>query len=357
MRRNEKFMKKKIIIASVICLIAIVVMSKISVTETIKEVKLPEVELTGKELPNNFYYNDLTEKEKKAYDTIAERIENFEGGSILLGDEYSVNELNRISNCLIMDGKNYFYAVISNYMTERHELPTDTYLKDSHLDDERYTDVILWIFCVKDITTIEDIDEKTGKLNNYEEIVNSTNINDTEKKAEIIAQLKETDEVIDSIIEGIPDGADQKETIDYFVNWMVKNVVYDYDEYNAIIKEEESVDSENAAEISEENEDKNELIATYYKETNLVCVTTGKAMCGGFASTLTALCRRVGIDAITVIGTCNSIGHAVTQVNIDGTIAYIDVSGLWDYTVGRGKMISEKEIKKRMHFYDYPYEQ
>jgi transglutaminase/protease-like cytokinesis protein 3 len=150
-------------------------------------------------------------------------------------------------------------------------------------------------------------------------------------------------DILDEAVEGLPEGAGQRDALEYFIGWTNDHLNYDNEALNKVYEFS-----------TEDNATINDAYRYYTIPSSLACVVEGKAMCVGFSKVLVYLCNSVGIEAKVVTGNIKGgWAHAIAAVTIEGKTAYFDISGIWDYQKGTKKALGLSEIKKRMNLHDY----
>ena len=150
----------------------------------------------------------------------------------------------------------------------------------------------------------------------YDHLGGKTNVDFdpiTGMKAEDIEPMhEELVKAADELIESVPDGLDEYETVLYVHDYIADNCEYDY----AGLKTGES-----------------NIMYTAYG-----ALVEGKAVCQGYAEAYSYVMRRLGFDAGTVQGdTYNFAGHAWNYIKINGEYYWVDIT--WD-DAGKGNPTS-----------------
>lgn len=111
----------------------------------------------------------------------------------------------------------------------------------------------------------------------------------------------------------MPKNMNEKEAVQYFLNWIKDNMEYDYSVYESSI--------EPYYDKLYENE-------VYADVSNKGCILDKRGICGGISIILSELCNRVGITAYPVFGTIKSDGtlipHGWVAMRVDDSTYYID---------------------------------
>jgi len=167
--------------------------------------------------------------------------------------------------------------------------------------------------------------KKRKELKNFKLVLNDeniiTNIDELEKickNADFSTEYyqeksKEIDACYDKIIREMPKNMNEKEAVQYFLNWIKDNMEYDYSVYESSI--------EPYYDKLYENE-------VYADVSNKGCILDKRGICGGISIILSELCNRVGITAYPAFGTIKSDGtlipHGWVAMRVDDSTYYID---------------------------------
>jgi hypothetical protein len=122
---------------------------------------------------------------------------------------------------------------------------------------------------------------------------------------------EKVEQKIQEILNGMPVGLNQEEAVQYFSQWLVDNMVYDFvfDEY-----------------LTTNNPDLID-INKQLADVNITCINSGESVCSGFVMILNSLCRRVGIDAYFVCGNVEGLSygrHTWSAIMIGDEMYYKD---------------------------------
>lgn len=93
----------------------------------------------------------------------------------------------------------------------------------------------------------------------------------------------------------MPKNMNEKEAVQYFLNWIKDNMEYDYSVYESSI--------EPYYDKLYENE-------VYADVSNKGCILDKRGICGGISIILSELCNRVGITAYPVLVQLNQMVHS-----------------------------------------------
>lgn len=324
-------------------IIAIVVVTLLGVWQRRQYMKNPYEKQIGNppretgEVSDNFYYNQLTDKEKEAYNTLKNAIENYQGGEVVFPEPLNGKEYARVSQTLQCGEDDYFYAMADVPMNEKNQ--NVTYKTSNLLDitQETITKCMLFLYPAEGIDTNGKIDED-GYVTNLNELGGSLANMQKEKKDKVERIKKETNNILNKVVENLPEEYGKKEAIDYFLDWMDKNLKID----------------EEIMQSTEGIKNMTQAFEKVYFESYLSCVTLKKANTTGYAKVLTYLCNKAGIPAHIVMGSWNSTeSYVFVYTDFDGKDVFIDASGyrkkdLWDQ-----RYISETLLERKMDLIDY----
>jgi len=331
--------RNKIIgIISTFLVVIFILGSKLYTNAITKAVAFANPPLSNERITDTSYLDQLSEHELDIYETIMDRIANFDDGVIDFGGPITEIEYTRICYCVeIYNGDNE-YAMLVYPMNDNNVLynTSDTDLENGKAATLQKCILVLYPSEVM----LEDIEiSEDGYVQNLDEFENDA-INRV-KKDKVLDLEKEGIRILDDVVKGVPAGAGQREALEYFKDWMIKNLVYDlksYSEFNASLTENTTENWYNL----------------YYVPSSLACVVKGKAMCLGFSKTLVYLCNSVGIKAKVII--CSVVrgipDHAIAAVQIEDKTAYFDLSAI-NFNGDIGRALNKTEVENSMDIYNY----
>lgn len=139
------------------------------------------------------------------------------------------------------------------------------------------------------------------------------------------------------VVSDMPKEYGKKQAIDYFLDWMDKNLILDSDTM-------ENTDKlSNMTEVFEKN----------YFEGCTSCVVEGKAVATGYSKVLTRLCNKAGISAHMTIGSWKYSGsYTLVNVDFEGKQVYIDASGCKKDDLWNQRYISDTLMARNMTISD-----
>lgn len=328
-------LKRGIVLGIILLLVGAGILTKINVKNVIKPVVFKNIPRNEQALKMDFYQKQLTQKEKRVYDTLIDRVRTFKGGIITLEEPMTKREASRISDAFFNDCGTYDYAYVFPIFVGEDDIAMTAASADN--DAAMVSKIILLLSCSAYKNVELKFDHDTYKIMNLEEYGKALEVNDPEEIRKIKQQMADTDVKIQEIINGIPENAGQLDTLNYFCSWIGEHATYDMD----TLKKLQAFAADEEMEIGDP-----ELMSfvcnTSTPQSNIVGILNGKAICGGYAKTLAYLCNEAGIEAHVVCGMFKSAGqgHAITVVKIGDQVAYVDLSGVWSYLDG-------KEVKYR----------
>lgn len=339
-----KFIKKHpkfvAIVAALVALLAIVaVVERKKTLSNTTEMKLANNERMDTVFTDSYYSDQLNDKEKAVYDEIVERLTNKEGGVIEFKEPLTGREYTRITSAIENEGGNYFYGFCEIPMTK-----DNVYVKydgDSLLDvkDATIAKAIIFISSAEGINTVGTYEED-GTVSNLDEVADGLTRNDPDKLAQIEADQAQIEQTIDEIIAGIPKDAGEKDTLNYFMDWMSKNL-----EFNDSL----GVDALSFTSMEE-------VFEEAYKSNNISCVLQGKATMLGYTKLLSYLCNQAGMESHIVLGTwgyAKQEGYTMTVVKINGEDIYVDASGAKASKLANNRYLNEDEATRHINLVDY----
>ena len=313
---------------------ALLIGAKITTKMTTRAVTLDNPPRIGSALSINFYENQLTRREHTLYDAYVAGAENFEDGVITLPEPLTGAEAARAVQTFLYERPNDFYAMPA-YLLGKNDVVLEEEGLETITEPVVYK-AILFLSCsaFKEST----FQRENGRIINLDECDAALRKNDAQKITAIRAQLAKTNALLQSVIDSVPKNAGQRETLQFYCDWIENNLKYDRDRL-----------ARHKKMFTEDTGQAEDLFNLYYLPSSLACTLEGKAMCVGFAKTLVYLCNQSGIEAHLVSGIVagTNAGHAITAVRIGGKTAYIDLSGIWSpVEQDASKFRTEKAMRK-----------
>lgn len=303
--------------------------------------KLKDEPRKSGEVKSTFYYDQLTKKESAAYDLMKDRLDKMEGGVVEFPEPMSGPEYLRVTTALEDEGYNYFYGFYDIPMTA-----DDVYVKYKNTDlttqkEKKITKAILFLSCAEGINTAGDY-AKDGTVKNLAEIQEGLSTNSKEKVEKIVKTQEDTEKILSQIMEKLPADYGEKKTVDYFLDWLDKNM---------------SV----ASHIGEEALDfssMDEVFDGAYIYNNLSALTRKKATTLGYAKILSELCSRAGMESHIVLGiwgksSLHQEGYVFCAVQMNGQTIYVDASGSKAADLADQKYMTQLEAKNHLKFVEY----
>lgn len=299
--------------------------------------KLKDIPRTGQAVTSDFYVSQLKGKEKETYDLMKEKLDKKEGGIVEFPDALNGKEYTRVVNALECEGGNYFYGLYEIPMTKDDVYVK--YIKDDivKLEDSVITKAILFL------SSAEKIDEQgkyadDGTVKNLDEVRQGLSVNSEEKLAEIDEVQKKTEEILDKVIKELPADYGEKKTVDYFLDWMEKNLEF--------------------LETDEDAKSMSEMFERFYRPNHLAAVVDKKANATGYAKILAELCNRAGMESHIVMGEwkgswLSGESYVLCAISMNDQTIYVDASGAKAGVLAGHKYLTEEEAKHHMDFVGY----
>lgn len=289
------------------------------------------------EVQDNFYYNQLNDKEKKAYDTLAKAIANFEGGEVEFPEALNGEEYARVSQALECGQEDYFYAMADVPMNEKNQNVSYATKNVLDISDNVIVKCMLFLYTAEGIDMQGEMDDD-GYVKNLDKLRQPLGTTNEDKKNKVLQMQKETEEILSEVVEKMPAEYGKKEAIDYFLNWMDKNLKID----------EELMQSTDTVKTM------TDAFEQVYFKNHCSCVTTDTAMASGYTKVLTKLCNKAGIPAYVIIGKWGTNqAYTMTCVDFDGKTAYIDASYSKKGDLWGQRYISDTLLARKMDFVSY----
>lgn len=302
--------KKKIILLFILTLIGILCVFLNGKEEP--EIGVGQNKVSFSNKTNSFYYDQLDETEKRVCNDITALVEQGNGGKIDLTAPISTYRYLRIVRTLSFDPEYQNWAISlifpvgeNNKLIDRNTINDDCNIMKLYVlvnDSKKRKELKNFKLVLNDENIITNIDE-------LEKICKSADFS-TEYYQE---KSKEIDACYDEIIREMPKNMNEKEAVQYFLNWIKDNMEYDYSVYESSI--------EPYYDKLYENE-------VYADVSNKGCILDKRGICGGISIILSELCNRVGITAYPVFGIIKSDGtlipHGWVAMRVDDSTYYID---------------------------------
>jgi hypothetical protein len=337
-------MKKAFILIIILFFIVIVVSAKIQTNKNTKSVVFSDPPLSGQLIEQNIYISQLSKTELKIYQILIDRIKNLEDGVVEFPQAITGLEFLRIKNCVEDFSNDTSIAFVYRPITQDGFTPVS--ITPDEIDCKNkavYTKCILFLYSSSHKP--EDV-----RLSSDNHITNlslfSTSAVDKKIADDTLELEKKGRSILDGVIANVPKGSGQRDALYYFIQWINNNLEYDKDSNKVLQDEGYKIFG-----------DPNNLFSHYIFPSSLSCVVKRKALCLGYAKTLSYLCNRVGIHACVIIGNVklydSYIGHAITEVTISGQNAYFDLSYVWDYSAGPSKAMNLKTVETILKPVDY----
>lgn len=330
--------KKKIILLFILTLIGILCVFLNGKEEP--EIGVGQNKVSFSNKTNSFYYDQLDETEKRVCNDITALVAQGNGGKIDLTDPISTYRYLRIVRTLSFDPEYQNWAISlifpvgeNNKLIDRNTINDDCNIMKLYVlvnDSKKRKELKNFKLVLNDENIITNIDE-------LEKICKSADFS-TEYYQE---KSKEIDACYDEIIREMPKNMNEKEAVQYFLNWIKDNMEYDYSVYESSI--------EPYYDKLYENE-------VYADASNKGCILDKRGICGGISIILSELCNRVGITAYPVFGTIKSDGtlipHGWVAMRVDDSTYYIDPT----YVCQTGEMDNLKMKNEMEHIGDRQYQ-
>ena len=272
--------------------------------------------VTFEAVSNQFYYEQLTNEEKKICRKLEESLKKCEGGYIEFEQPISHYSFSRIIQTLMYDETHRNWSFVNAFpINKEGQILSVDFLNLENEDEER--NVAGTFLYVDDVSGINNIglfsmqltDE--GKIRDAQEFdiwLRSRNFTQ-EDFQKISEEIKDAER---DIINILPDHVTEKRAVKLLTQWMKDHMVYGYGNQNR--------NSDKIWDIEQSVE--------YMRLSSEYSICERKAVCGGFATVLSKLCNLIGIESHVVLGKVeNKQGseyHAWVAVKMDHSIYYTD---------------------------------
>lgn len=292
--------------------------------------------IINKVFDDNFYYEKLTDNEKKAYEKIKDAIVNFKGGELTFDSPLNGKEYSRVTQALYCGEDDLFYAIVNVPMTENNQSVSSVTKNITDIKEQTIVKCIILLYPAEGINEQGDIDDQ-GYVKNLEDLKNPLATMNEDKKSTVLKMQQASEEILNKVVSDMPKEYGKKQAIDYFLDWMDKNLILDSDTM-------ENTDKlSNMTEVFEKN----------YFEGCTSCVVEGKAVATGYSKVLTRLCNKAGISAHMTIGSWKYSGsYTLVNVDFEGKQVYIDASGCKKDDLWNQRYISDTLMARNMTISD-----
>lgn len=330
--KNRKLVFGSLFIVIVILIIAATgYNSRNKQKEEVEQVKNIAVDFTEKK--SNFFVEQLTEQENEIYSDIAEKLDVYQGGEILLKENISPKSMARISDAIRFfgGGKYWYFVVAYPFNDENKSILTGLDQLPETLNKKTISKILIEV----------DLGDSQGELQhfklNWDKYDKLTNYNEFKSILEgaqpDMEYYKKVDSQIEAyeneIIKSMPKNITQEEAVQYFSEWILKNVTYDT----------ETAKTNGTADWNFVE------LAALMRGSSKACMVIQKGMCSGLSLILVNLCNKVGINAEVSLGTVGfneqKGDHAWVQIEIGGDIFYKDPT--YEYMSKKVKPLWSKE--------------
>lgn len=337
-----KFIKKHkkavfISVALLGTLIALATWQRSMILQNSTESKLPNPPRNKESYQDTFYYDQLTDKEKAAYDVLKDALEGFSGGEIVFQEPLNGKEYTRVCNALEYGQEDYFYGMINIPMTQDGRNITYEEKNALEIKEDIIAKCMLFLSCAEGIDQ-SGIYNDEGYVINLEDIKGPLAAVSDAKVKEIEDKNEKIDQILNKVIGEMPEEYGTKEAVDYFLKWMEDNLEFDKE----------------ALYSTSEIGSMSQLFEQIYAKSHLSSVLVNKALAGGYAKVLANLCNRAGVEAHMVIGEWESKdAYILTCIKIGDENIYVDAAGQYKGKLGNQQYLNEKEAWKHMKPVDY----
>lgn len=285
---------------------------------------------------DTYYYEKLSDNEKKAYEKIKEAIINFKGGELYFDNPLNGTEYSRVTQALYCGEDDLFYAMVNVPMTEKNQSISSITKNITDIKEKKIVKCLILLYPAEGLNKQGNIDDD-GYVNNLDQLKKPLETIDETKKKKVLDMKQKADKILNKVVEEIPKEYGKKQTIDYFLKWMDDNLTMD----NEMMESSDSVS--NMTEAFEKN----------YFEGCTSCVVNGKAIATGYSKVLARLCNKAGISAHIVLGNWKYSGsYTLVKVDFAGKQVYIDASGYKKDDLWNQRYISETLMARNLSVTD-----
>ena len=279
---------------------------------------------------------ELLEDFEKNLEKIKDAIVNFKGGELTFDSPLNGKEYSRVTQALYCGEDDLFYAIVNVPMTENNQSVSSVTKNITDIKEQTIVKCIILLYPAEGINEQGDIDDQ-GYVKNLEDLKNPLATMNEDKKSTVLEMQQASEEILNKVVSDMPKEYGKKQAIDYFLDWMDKNLILDSDTM-------ENTDKlSNMTEVFEKN----------YFEGCTPCVVEGKAVATGYSKVLTRLCNKAGISAHMTIGSWKYSGsYTLVNVDFEGKQVYIDASGCKKDDLWNQRYISDTLMARNMTISD-----
>lgn len=330
----RKHYKITIAILVVVCLISI--FSVYQKNQYLKHPYIDQIEDVDlkNEITEDYYYEQLSNKCKNAYNDLVKAIENNDGGLFVFEEALTGEEYAQI--VYTISSNDYFYAIIDVPMTDKHQNINYQSSNILNIKDASIKECIIFLYPAVGLDINGEMD-KEGYVQNLDELEIPLKTMDESRISKVNEIQNIAYNILDEVASNCPKtGA--KDAITYYLNWMDENLVLD---------EEMMASTRSLKTMSD-------VFERVYFENDISAVVNGKTMATGYSKILTYLCNKSGIEAHIVLGNWKgSNGYSLVCVNFNGINVYVDASGYKSNDLWNQRMISETLAVQKLSMIDY----
>lgn len=307
-----------------------------------EETKVKEVAVNFEPITSHYLYNQLSKKEKNVYAQIVEKLDNYQGGEILLEEPLSPISIGRVADTIRYDGdrRYWYFAMLYCFNEENMSILPGLDQSDELLNEKNISKLLVQIDLGENQKKLKDFrleynDKNIAKLNNYEEL--RTILEETKPEEGYYEKINQEVEALEQqVIEGMPKQITQEQAVQYMSDWMLENMDYDYE----------------MLELSYSMVGTFQEFADVRKSTSKACAVKRKGICSGLAAFMADIYNKIGIDANVVLGMAGfneqKGAHAWVQVHIGEDTFYKDPT--YENMYGsKKKLWNIKELKERRY--------
>ena len=149
----------------------------------------------NKVFDDNFYYEKLTDNEKKAYEKIKDAIVNFKGGELTFDSPLNGKEYSRVTQALYCGEDDLFYAIVNVPMTENNQSVSSVTKNITDIKEQTIVKCIILLYPAEGINEQGDIDDQ-GYVKNLEDLKNPLATMNEDKKSMVLEMQQASEEIL-----------------------------------------------------------------------------------------------------------------------------------------------------------------
>ena len=134
---------------------------------------------------DTYYYEKLSDNEKKAYEKIKEAIINFKGGELYFDNPLNGTEYSRVTQALYCGEDDLFYAMVNVPMTEKNQSISSITKNITDIKEKKIVKCLILLYPAEGLNEQGNIDDD-GYVNNLDQLKKPLETIDETKKKKVL---------------------------------------------------------------------------------------------------------------------------------------------------------------------------